>query len=160
MLVRDVMTPDPVTIGAHQSIGTALARMRRGNFRRLPVLDQGRLVGIVTDRDLRLAMNSPYVLREGWYDSYLMEHIEVRTCMTPNPVTIAPDCDLIAAVELMRTQKFGGLPVVQNSNLVGILTETDLMDCLIKLLEMEATAASPANGSPTEGVHERQTGAN
>ena len=160
MLVRDVMTPDPVTISAHQSIGTALARMRRGNFRRLPVLDQGKLVGIITDRDLRLAMNSPYVLREGWYDSYLMEHIEVRTCMTPNPVTIAPDCDLIVAVELMRTQKFGGLPVIQNGNLAGILTETDLMDCLIKLLEKEATAASPGNGGSMEGVHKRRTGAN
>ncbi len=158
MLVRDVMTPDPVTIGAQQSIGTALARMRRGNFRRLPVLDQGKLVGIITDRDLRLAMNSPYVLREGWYDSYLMEHIEVRTCMTPNPVTIAPDCDLIEAVELMRTQKFGGLPVVQNGILVGILTETDLMDCLIKLLEKEATATVSPAGDPKQSVHKRMTG--
>ena len=153
MRVRDVMTPDPVTISSNQSIGTALARMRRGNFRRLPVMDQGKLVGIVTDRDLRLAMNSPYVLREGWYDSYLMEHIEVRTCMTSNPVTVAPDCDLIEAVQLMRSQKFGGLPVIQNGILVGILTETDLMDCLINLLEQEAQAASTAAGSPVTDLH-------
>ena len=60
----------------------------------------------------------------------------------------------------MRTQKFGGLPVIQNGNLVGILTETDLMDCLIKLLEKEATAASSAKGSPMESVPKRRTGAN
>lgn len=146
MRVCDVMTPDPVTIGPNQSIGAALARMRRGNFRRLPVVDQGKLIGIVTDRDLRLAMNSPYVLREGWYDSYLMEHIEVRSCMTPNPVTVAPDDDLVRAVRLMRSQKFGGLPVVAQGALVGILTESDLLDCLIQVLEKDAVAsAAPAN---------------
>ncbi len=134
MLVRDVMTPDPVTIGPNQSIGTALSKMRRGGFRRLPVVEQGKLVGIVTDRDLRLAMNSPYVLREGWYDSYLMEHIEVRSCMTLQPMTLAPDQDLIEAVQLLRSQKFGGAPVVSDGRLVGILTETDLLDCLINLL--------------------------
>lgn len=141
MLVRDVMTPKPITIGPQQSIGAALARMRRGNFRRLPVVENGKLVGIVTDRDLRLAMNSPYVLREGWYDTYLMEHIEVRTCMTPNPVVVAPTCDLIEAVHLMRSQKFGGLPVVEDGALVGIVTETDLLDCLIRLLEQRAAPA-------------------
>lgn len=138
MLVRDVMTPKPITIGPQQSIGAALARMRRGNFRRLPVVENGKLVGIVTDRDLRLAMNSPYVLREGWYDTYLMEHIEVRSCMTPNPAVIAPGADLIEAVRLMRAQKFGGLPVVEEGALVGIITETDLLDCLIWLLEQQA----------------------
>lgn len=138
MHVRDVMTPKPIIIGPQQSIGAALARMRRGNFRRLPVVENGKLVGIVTDRDLRLAMNSPYVLREGWYDTYLMEHIEVRSCMTPNPMVVSPDCDLIEAVRLMRGQKFGGLPVVDDGVLVGILTETDLLDCLISLLEQQA----------------------
>lgn len=142
MLVRDVMTSKPVTIGPQQSIGAALARMRRGNFRRLPVVENGKLVGIVTDRDLRLAMNSPYVLREGWYDTYLMEHIEVRSCMTPHPVVVAPNCELIEAVRLMRTQKFGGLPVVEDAVLVGILTETDLLDCLVELLEQQASSAS------------------
>jgi len=135
MLVRDVMTPDPVTIGPNQSIGTALARMRRGGFRRLPVVEEGKLVGIITDRDLRLAMNSPYVLREGWYDSYLMEHIEVRSCMTPNPVTVSPDDKLADVVRLFQEQKFGGAPVVENDVLLGIITETDLMRCLVALLE-------------------------
>ncbi|NOZ72434.1 MAG: CBS domain-containing protein [Chloroflexi bacterium] len=135
MLVRDVMTPNPITIEPTHSIGTALARMRRGGFRRLPVVEDGKLVGIVTDRDLRLAMNSPFVLREGWYDSYLMEHIEVRSCMTERPITISPDADIIEAVQLLKNQKIGGVPVVENGNLVGILTETDLLNCLLELLQ-------------------------
>jgi len=135
MRVRDVMTPDPVTISPNHSIGAALTRMRRGGFRRLPVMEDDKLVGIITDRDLRLAMNSPFVMREGWYDSYLMEHIEVRSCMTPDPVTVDVDSELLDAVRLMRKHKYGGVPVLESGNLVGILTETDLLDLLEKMLE-------------------------
>ena len=60
--VADIMTADPVTIHPSQSIGTAIALMRQGNFRRLPVVENGRLVGIVTDRDLRRATNSPILV--------------------------------------------------------------------------------------------------
>lgn len=142
MLVRDVMTPNPITIEPTHSIGTALARMRRGGFRRLPVVEDGKLVGIVTDRDLRLAMNSPFVLREGWYDSYLMEHIEVRSCMTERPITISSDADIIDAVQLLKNQKIGGVPVVEDGNLVGILTETDLLNFLLELLQMQRAQMS------------------
>jgi len=139
MRVRDVMTPDPITISPNHSIGTALARMRQGGFRRLPVVENGKLVGIITDRDLRLAMNSPYVMREGWYDSYLMEHLEVRSCMTPDTLTVDADEALLDAVRLMRKHKFGGLPVLDEDKLVGILTETDLFDYLERLLASEKT---------------------
>ena len=138
MFARDVMIPDPVTIGSNHSIGTALAKMRRGGFRRLPVVEHGKLIGIITDRDLRLAMNSPFVLREGWYDSYLMEHIEVRSCMTSKVVTATADDDLIHIIELMEEHKIGGLPIVEDAQLVGIITETNLMNCLIELLRKES----------------------
>jgi len=131
------MTSDPVTISPNHSIGAALARMRRGGFRRLPVVENGELVGIITDRDLRLAMNSPFVMREGWYDSYLMEHIEVRSCMTPDPVTVDADSDLLDAVRLMRKHKYGGVPVMEDGRLVGILTETDLLNYLEQVLEAQ-----------------------
>jgi acetoin utilization protein AcuB len=85
-------------------------------------------------------MNSPFVMREGWYDSYLMEHIEVRSCMTPDPVTVDVDSDLLDAVRLMRKHKFGGAPVMESGRLVGILTETDLLDYLERLLESQREA--------------------
>ena len=139
MRIRDVMTPDPVTISPNHSIGAALARMRRGGFRRLPVVEKERLVGIITDRDLRLAMNSPFIMREGWYDSYLMEHIEVRSCMAPDPVTVDANEDILNAVRLMRTHKIGGMPVTENGDLIGIITETDLLDYLERLLAAQET---------------------
>jgi acetoin utilization protein AcuB len=138
MRIRDVMTPDPVTIGPNHSIGAALARMRRGGFRRLLVVEKDKLVGIITDRDLRLAMNSPFIMREGWYDSYLMEHIEVRSCMTPDPITLDADDSLLSAVRLMRTHKIGGAPVMEDGRLVGIITETDLLDYLEHILAEQA----------------------
>jgi len=134
MLVRNVMTPDPITISPNHSIGAALARMRRGGFRRLPVVEKGKLVGIITDRDLRLAMNSPFIMREGWYDSYLMEHIEVRSCMTPDPITANADENLLHVVQVMRARKIGGMPVMADDRLIGIITETDLLDHLEHLL--------------------------
>ena len=138
MVAHDIMATQPSTIGPNHSIGTALAKMRRGKFRRLPVVQKGKLIGIITDRDLRLAMNSPYVLREGWYDSYLMEHIEVRSCMTSNPITACANDDLIDGVKLMEEKKIGGIPIVDDDKLVGIITETDLLNCLIELLQTEA----------------------
>ena len=140
MIALDIMTTQPITIGPNHSIGTALAKMRRGGFRRLPVVQNGKLIGIITDRDLRLAMNSPYVLREGWYDSYLMEHIEVRSCMTSNPITASANDDLINVVKLMEEQKIGGIPIVDDDKLVGIITETDLLNCLIELLQTKVAS--------------------
>ncbi len=148
MLVREVMTPDPITISPNHSIGAALARMRRGGFRRLPVVEKGTLVGIITDRDLRLAMNSPFVMREGWYDSYLMEHIEVRSCMTPDPVTVEADDNLLDAVRLMRKHKIGGVPVMEKGELIGILTETDLLNFLERLLEPSQEAIVMPTNTP------------
>ncbi len=142
MRIRDIMTPDPVTISPNHSIGAALARMRRGGFRRLPVVEKEKLVGIITDRDLRLAMNSPFIMREGWYDSYLMEHIEVRSCMTPDPITVDANEDILSAVRLMRAQKIGGMPVIADGVLVGIITETDLLDYLEQLLAAQATVTA------------------
>ncbi len=133
--VADIMTVDPVTIHPSQSIGTAIALMRQGNFRRLPVIENGRLVGIVTDRDLRRATNSPILVHEKWYDNFILEHIEVGACMTVDPVTVTPEMTILEAARIMRDRKFGGLPVLKNGQLVGIVTEIDLFDYLIEILE-------------------------
>lgn len=140
MNVRHIMTTKVVAIDVDESIGVALQLMHTGNFRRLPVLQDGRLVGIITDRDLRLATNSPLVLQDKWYSDFIQESIKVKSCMTADPVTIGPEASLIEATKLMRARKFGGLPVVEGDNLVGMITVTDLLDFLIHLLEeKEAT---------------------
>jgi acetoin utilization protein AcuB len=140
-VVSNIMTPNPLTVTPRNAIRTAVNLMREGGFRRLPVVDRGRLVGIITDRDLRRAANSPFVVREQWYDNFILDHIEVGSCMTPNPVTIGPAEPVAEAARLMRNHKIGGLPVVSEGQLVGIVTETDLLDFLIRMLERESAAA-------------------
>ena len=130
-----VMTRNPATISPTDSIRTAVNRMKEKKCRRLPVVDNGKLVGIVSDRDLRRATNSPLVLRERWYDDFMLDHISVRACMTENPMTVTPRTSIVDAAKLIREHKFGGLPVVDGEKLVGILTETDLLNYLIWMLE-------------------------
>jgi acetoin utilization protein AcuB len=140
-LVADIMTSNPVTVTPRNAIRTAINLMREGGYRRLPVVDRGRLVGIITDRDLRRAANSPFVVREQWYDNFILDHIEVGSCMTPNPLTIEPSTLIAEAARMMRNHKIGGLPVVEEGQLVGIVTETDLLDFLISLLADQAVPA-------------------
>lgn len=140
-VVADIMTANPITVTPRNAIRTAVNLMREGGFRRLPVVDRGRLVGIITDRDLRRAANSPFVVREQWYDNFILDHIEVGSCMTPNPITIGPSDAIAEAARVMRNHKIGGLPVMADGQLVGIITDTDLLDYLIELLEHEPALA-------------------
>ncbi len=135
MRVYDVMTPNPVTISQHDSLKTARARMIAQNCRRLPVLDDdGLLCGIITDRDLRLVVNSPLIMRERWQDEMLLEHTEVGACMTPDPIYTETDTPLDEAITLLLEHKISGLPVLENGQLVGILTVTDLLRALQRTL--------------------------
>lgn len=137
MLAERIMTRNPITVAPQDSLRRAIALMKEGNFRRLPVLEDEQLVGIVTDRDIRLAANSPIILRERWQDEYLLDHVKVEACMTPDPITVTPDSSVEEAARLMRGRKVGGLPVVQEGKLVGIITETDILNHFIELLEEE-----------------------
>ena len=128
------MTRDPATVRPKDSRRVAVETMASVGCRRLPVMAQGQLVGIVADLDIREALNSPIILRERWQDVELMDHATVEACMTVNPITVTPDTPVVEAARLMRDHKVGGLPVVEGTDLVGIVTETDLLDALISLL--------------------------
>lgn len=134
-IVREVMTRDPVTVMPSDPIRTAVEKMRARECRRLPVVEDDRLVGIITNRDLGRATNSPLVLRERWYDEFVLDHIPVRACMTTDPVSVSPQTLLSDAARILRDRKIGGLPVVEDGNLVGIVTETDLLNYLIRYLD-------------------------
>jgi acetoin utilization protein AcuB len=128
MLVRDVMTTDLITVQPDDTLRTAQERMAACACRRLPVVDEDRrLVGIITDRDVRLALNSPLVLRERWQDDMLVTQTTIEVCMTPDPVTIAPDAPLADVIDVLLEHKISGLPVVDGDRLVGIITVTDLL---------------------------------
>lgn len=129
LTVRDVMTTSLCTVKPDTTLQDAITRMKIAGCRQMPVLDdEGRLVGIVTDRDVRLAMNSPIVLHGRWQDEDLLARVTADSCMTPNPICIEPDTPAYRAAEMLSAYKFGALPVVESGKLIGIITVTDFLD--------------------------------
>ncbi len=133
LTVYDLMTLHPVTVTPETSLRVVLTRMRQDGCRQLPVLNElGQLVGIITDRDLRLAMNSPFVLHERWQDETLLDTMTADSCMTPDPIYVTPDAPAHQAARLLSSHKFGALPVVREGVLVGIISVTDFLDLFIE----------------------------
>lgn len=127
--VSDLMTLSPDTVDLDTPIREVLMRMKEDGCRQLPVLDdERRLVGIITDRDVRLAMNSPLILRERWQDETLLDTVLAASCMTSDPITVTPDTPAYQAAEILSVYKFGALPVVDGDLLVGIISVTDFLD--------------------------------
>ena len=112
MRVAERMTANPVVISPTDTLASARRLMDRGRFRALPVLENGKLLGIVTDRDLR-----KHEGLAGRAADYL-EWTKVTAAMTPNPMTISPESLILDAARLLLDQKIGGLPVVDNGKLV------------------------------------------
>jgi len=130
MKVDDVMTRKVVTIGPSDNCFEAVGRMHRAGIRHLPVVDRDeRLLGIVTDRDLRHHLFSSAVfpvLSLTSLDTLLMAS-RVSDLMTKDVVTIGPRDSLADAAGLMMQKKIGSLPVTENGRVVGMLTETDML---------------------------------
>lgn len=122
------MTRKPATIRLHQSLREALEVMERVPCRHLPVLSaDGHLIGIVSDRDCRTALNSPYIMREKWQDEELVNHMKVRMMMTPAPIVVAPEAPAEEAARLMLNNKISCLPVMRDETLIGIVTTSDIV---------------------------------
>ena len=129
LTVRDLMSANPDTIRPDTLLRAVIDIMKVAGCRQLPVVDEhGRVIGIVTDRDVRLAMNSPMIMRSRWQDEELVETATADSCMTPDPITVGSDAPAYRAAEILSTYKFGALPVVDDGELVGIITVTDFLD--------------------------------
>ena len=129
MFVRDCMTRDPVTVRPESDPLAAVALLKCGDFRRLPVVDKaGNLVGIVAQNDLQVFLSqaeSPGIIKRQHRVDQVMSH-EVTT--------VTPDCPLEEAASLMVKHKIGSLPVVENDQVVGIITETDIFGLFAAVL--------------------------
>lgn len=139
LTARDVMATEVQVARLGDSLRDCLEKLQAGSFRRMPVLDaHDRLVGIITDRDIRLATNSPFVMHDRWQDEMVMAQVQADVCMTPDPITAAPETPVYELARLMRTRKIGGLPIVEAGRLVGLVTETDLLRTFEDLLRQAA----------------------
>jgi len=129
------MTPDPITITPKTTVAEALDLMRENKVRRLPVLDKGKLVGIVTDRDLCEVSPSPATSLSIFELNYLLARTKIGEIIKKQQViTIEPDAYLEEAALIMRDNQIGAIPVVENGKLVGIITESDIFDAFIELM--------------------------
>ncbi|MFZ2087088.1 MAG: CBS and ACT domain-containing protein [Desulfobaccales bacterium] len=127
MLVKDWMSKDPITITDDTSMMKAIHLMKQNRFRRLPVLSEGRLVGIVSDRDLKEASPSKATTLDVHELYYLLAELQVKDIMTRDPVTVSPEDTVERAAQVMLENTISGLPVVDEAGkVVGILTQSDV----------------------------------
>ena len=135
MLVRERMTAHPITISADTPVSEALNFMRQNRVRRLPVLDKrGSLVGIVAEKDLLYASPSPATSLSVYEIGYLLSKLKVSEIMVREVITVAPDCPLEEAARIMVDHRIGGLPVVENGQMIGIITQTDIFKVFLEML--------------------------
>jgi CBS domain-containing protein len=126
-LVKDWMSSDVITVEAKTGLLEADRMMRENGIRRLPVVENGRLVGIVTYGDVREARPSAATSLSTWEMNYLLSRLEVREVMTANPITIKPDAIVGEAASLMLNNRISGLPVVTaQGEIAGVITESDI----------------------------------
>jgi len=129
------MTPRPITVTEDISVDKALQLMREEKIRRLPILDKrGRLAGIVSDKDLLYASPSPATSLSIYEIPYLLSKIKMRDVMAREVITVTEDTPLEEAARIMADNKIGGLPVMRDDKLVGIITETDLFKIFVEML--------------------------
>jgi len=143
MRVRDIMTTNPVVIEPNITVPAATAVMRQRKIRHLPVVENGRLVGMISRGDLREASMSASINADQYELHFMLDRLTVGKLMTRKVHTVTPDAFLVHAAELMTENKIAGLPVVdERGAVVGIVTESDLLRTLVtKLREAEEALA-------------------
>jgi acetoin utilization protein AcuB len=125
MFVRDIMTTNVVTVPSTTSIYDARNIMKAHKFRRLPVVDKGKFVGLVTDHSLDQVSPSKATSLSVWELNYLLAKTTLKDVMIRNIISVAPDATVEEAVTLAQTHKVGCLPVVEDNKIVGIVTTND-----------------------------------
>ncbi len=134
MDVRQFMTTEVFTVTPDHSIAETTALMKEKKVNRLPVMQAGKLVGLVTDGDLREASPSPATTLSIFELNYLLAKTPIREIGLKKVITCNPDTKIEEAALIMRDHKIGGLPVLEDRQLVGIITESDIFDAFLDIL--------------------------
>ena len=134
MLVGERMSRPPITVAPEWSIHDAEALFKKERIRRAPVIKGGKLVGIISEKDLLNASPSPATTLSVWEMNYLLSKLTVAEVMTKDVITVTEDTPIEEAARIMADNKIGGLPVVKGSRVVGIITETNLFKMFLELM--------------------------
>ena len=138
MQLREHMSQPVIAVTPTTPVGAAMKLLRDRHIRRLAVIDDGALVGIVSERDLLRAMPSPATSLSVWEIPELLDRLLVRDVMSRDVIVIGPEAPIQAAARLMVDNKIGGLPVVDHGRVVGMITETDIFRVFCSLFAAEA----------------------
>ena len=126
--VKDLMSTALEVVSPDAHLHEALIKMNRAGYRHLPVVANDMLVGIITDRDVRLAINSPFVGAEADLSrESVLDGVRVDGCMTPDPQCVSSSTPLHEVADLLTLNKFGAMPVVDEGNLVGMISYIDFL---------------------------------
>jgi len=140
MYVRDVMTQHPITTSPEHSVAVALEIMHTGGFHHLPIVsDQSHLIGVVSDRDCRLALSAPDTKDLTQQQVRLAREIRLREIMSAAPITTHPGQGIFEAGMIMYEHHINCLPVMLEETLVGIITSSDLLIACIQLMKRAPT---------------------
>ncbi|MGB3985023.1 MAG: CBS domain-containing protein, partial [Limnochordia bacterium] len=137
MFVRNFMTKDPITVSLDATLPSTADLMKQHNLKRLPVMDQDKLVGIITEKDVAKALPSPATTLSKYEINYLTEKIRVKDVMTKAVISVSPDTTVEEATMIMHEEDVGCLPVLENGKLVGIITERNIYNALTKLFGLD-----------------------
>ena len=128
MLVKEYMTANPIYLNPDEDVTKAFNTLLENRVRQAPVVDNGELVGMVSDRDLRMAM----------VQNLKMNKLTVGFIMTKDPVTVTEDCKMTDASKILGVGKFNAIPVLEESGkLTGIISTTDIIKCFLDTSENE-----------------------
>lgn len=139
MLVKERMSKPVITVPPEMPILEALNLLQKERIRRAPVVKDGKMVGIISDKDLLNASPSDATSLSVWEINYLMSKVQVKEVMTSDVLTISEDTPLEEAARVMADNKVGGLPIMRDGRVVGIITETDLFKILLELMGARET---------------------
>lgn len=126
--VKDLMTNALEVVSPDAHLHDVLIKMNRAGYRHLPVVVDDKLVGIITDRDLRLAVNSPVIQEDAELErERVLDDVQVAQCMTPDPQCVSSDMPAHEVADLLSLNKFGAMPVVDKGRLVGMISYIDFL---------------------------------
>jgi acetoin utilization protein AcuB len=154
--VAEWMTETVLAVETFDSINVARQLMAKHRINQLPVLENDRLVGIVTDRDIRDAYPTSMLIGQPEEIDKFAQKYTVEECMSHNVLTVRPETPLAMAVDLLRRHRIGSLPVIKNKTLVGIITRSDILDFVLSGAGIKAGSGDKGDAEKTRGL--RRTG--